>query len=270
MQIILPPFPQERLIKESCEGFNLLHPDAHLDPDTGEWGQVYAAVLAFLRHSHCLYEAEPRAGGDRDRLHAELTTAAKFKYPWLRLSKDPRKPKEEAASRLVFSERSRKLSALVSQKDLLLRARAELRREFRPDYKERLGEINARIRALEAEAAGLYSSFAIAKGVQRGRVPYDCSFQTEPGYVFGGRVLAWNYVTPLDYSCARCEHVVFRTKRPLDHGCGIYLMAFSCICQSVSVTPDYTPKPSLWEEFGDEGTAASGSIPRGIDAELEL
>ena len=84
-----------RLIKESRDGWNLRHPSDPLDPETGDWGLVYAAILSFLRHAQSNYDAELASGADRERLRAQVTTAAKQKYSWLRLSRDPRAKKEE-------------------------------------------------------------------------------------------------------------------------------------------------------------------------------
>jgi hypothetical protein len=272
MKISLPPFPMDRLIKEAVHSFNLRNPDANLDPEKSDWGQIYGAILAFLRHSQSQYYTELRAGGDRDRLHAELTTAAKFKYPWLRLSKDPRAKKSEPIKQLIYSERSKELSRLVTEKDHLIRAKRELKRAFHADYRERVEAINAQLAQLDARVAALYKSFQINKGVVQNMIPHDLSFQLEPGYVFAGRTLPENYTKavsiPARLACPRCTRIVMATKRPLDHGCNIFLSAFSCHCLNVSVPDGFMPTIDVWERFIAEGAEGYGVLPRYVGVEL--
>jgi hypothetical protein len=193
----------QRVLSEACQSWTL-HNSEPADPETSEWSLVYNAVLAYLRHLLTDYHDALRSGADRDQLHDEITTAAKRQYPWLRLSVDPRTALEPVAKQYGFSERSKTLSKLITEKDHLIRARSELKRQYHADYRERDAAINAQIRELEAKAAALYEKFQIRKGVSQGRLPYDLSIAIEPAYLFGGRPLAGNYTKPLDYKCPRC------------------------------------------------------------------
>jgi hypothetical protein len=256
MQISLPPFPMSRLIKEACEGFSLRHPDHPLDPETGDWGLIYAAILSYLRHSQCNYDAELASGADRESLRQQVTTAAKQKYPWLRLAVDPRTDarhaKSEAdAQKHLYAQRSKDISELISKKDHLIRSKSELRKAFHPDYRQRVKTINAEIAQIEAKVAQMTKSFRINKGQIHGaqNLPVEFSIPHPPEYVFAGRRLAPNYIAPTGITCPECNRRVFRTKRPVDCGCGIKLMSFSCLCINVIVRPNYNPTLAGWEEL---------------------
>jgi hypothetical protein len=239
-----------RLIKESCDGWNLRHPSDPLDPETGDWGLVYAAILSFLRHAQSNYDAELASGADRERLRAQVTTAAKQKYSWLRLSRDPRAKKEETVvEKKLYAQRSKAISQLVSEKDHLIRAKAELRKVFRPDYKEQLDAINSQLHKIDSLVAKLMDSFNINKGevCEENGLPSEMSIPSVPEYIFGGRRLAPNYIKALDLSFPECGQKIFRTKRAIDCGCNIRLMSFACHCVNILVRPYYGLTLAGWE-----------------------
>jgi hypothetical protein len=254
MQISLPPFPMSRLIKESCDGFSQRHPDTPLDPETGDWGLVYAAILSFLRHAQSNYDAELASGADRESLRAQVTTAAKQKYPWLRLSLDPRTKKEEPLDRKkIYTQRSRELSELVSKKDRLIHSKLVLKKAFCPDYRQRVKAINAEIVQIEATVLKMMKSFRIDKGTIYGAqdLPMEFHIPDRPEYIFGGKRLAPNYITPTGITCPQCNKRVFRTKVAHDYGCGIKLMSFACLCVNVIIRPNYNPSLAGWEALLD-------------------
>jgi hypothetical protein len=251
MDIQLPNWTRQRLIRESIDAWNLKHqPPA--DPKTSSWAEVYNAVLAFCRHWASHYDQALAAGEDRDQLHDKITTLAKAQYPWLRLGRDPRIAQEEPdAPETIYVQRSRELSELVSKKDHLIRSKFSLRKAFHPDYRQRVKTINAEIAQIEAKVAQMTKSFRINKGQIHGAqdLPVEFSIPDPPEYVFAGRRLAPNYIAPTGITCPECNRRVFRTKRPIDCGCGIKLMSFSCLCINVIVRPNYAPTLAGWEEL---------------------
>jgi hypothetical protein len=158
-----PNWTKERLIREAGACWNLQHDPA--DPETCEWALAYNATLAFLRHWQSGYDEALAVGEDRDELHQSINEAARLRYPWLRLSRDPRTERAEPFSeKPIYAQRSKDLSEMISEKNHLIRVKQELRKAFRPDYKQRVDEINAEIREIEATVAKLTKSFKIDKG----------------------------------------------------------------------------------------------------------
>jgi hypothetical protein len=163
MNVNLPNWNMERLIRKAVACWNLQHDAA--DPETSPWPEIYNSVLAFLRHWQSQYDEALAAGADRNALHQSLKDAARLQYPWLRLGTDPRTAKAEpVAEKPLYAQRSKDLSKLVSEKDRLIRAKAELRKTYHPDYKEQLAAINSEIQTMDNLVANLMDSFKINKG----------------------------------------------------------------------------------------------------------
>jgi hypothetical protein len=142
---------------------------------------------------------------------------------------DPRRKKDEtdvckgasdAPEKPIYVQRSRELSELISKKDHLIRAKFALRKA--PDYRQRVKAINAEIAQIEATVAQMTKSFRINKGEIHGGqdLPVEFNIPDSPEYIFGGKRLAPNYITATGIRCPEGNKRVFRTKRPIDCGCG--------------------------------------------------
>jgi hypothetical protein len=56
------------------------------------WPELQGLLLAHLRHRYTSYEADLRAGADRDQLHREIHAAAFHAFPFLRSDPRPFEP----------------------------------------------------------------------------------------------------------------------------------------------------------------------------------
>jgi len=250
-----PNWTMDRLLSEAAASWSIHHEP--IDARTGDWPALYNAALCYLRHLHSCYDQELHHGADRDALHQAFNEAARAKYPWLRLSRDPRQPKVEPEAvglpRRIFADRSKRLSDLISKKDHLFRARSALKREWRSDYKVRCEAINSELRQLEAQIADLLEHIQCVTKPSESRCPgVDMQVHCKSQYLFGGRTLPENYTRGLSFKCPARSQTVCGTKRPIDLGAGVWLNSFSCHCLSVNVQRGYTPYPAIWERFLDE------------------
>jgi hypothetical protein len=232
----------ERILWEACRTHNLLHPNDPADAATLSWPRLYPLVLSFIRHELSGYEIALQTGGaDRDQLQAEISTAARKFYPWLRKDKDPRtvaaQPQERPPGDLkIFTELSRYGSELRHLQDRLLTARRKAisaieRREIDAELAEiryRIAAIDDKLRPNPDELPPDMRDFRLL-----------IMEQVEPGYYFAGRELPPNRIEPMPFSCDVCGQRVWKTKVPLDLGSGVKLVVMACHCGSVSITGGY-------------------------------
>jgi hypothetical protein len=250
-----PRIPMERLLAEACASFSLRHPgEDPVDPASGEWALVYRIVVGHLRHAYSSYDQQlSAAGGDptlRAKLRSEIEAGAARTYPWLRRERDPR-AQESTPSRpptLVLTGMSARLADLVTRRAQLVVAISEYRRKGK-EQRTYIDTLKAQLREVEAEIREASGYFEASKGVTETGATLLYFGRPDGGYRYGREDLAESYTKSAGYKCPRCLATVMRTKRPLDHGCGIKLNAYSCLCVSISVAAEYSIRPHAWGEL---------------------
>jgi len=264
-QISLPPWEMGRILKEAVLAHNLLQPQNVVELESCPWPALYGIVLAHLRHAHCDYDAVlSAAGGDsglREEMRKKISLAAYRQYRWLRSDLDPRTISnaqlgiQEPNAKRPFSLLSRQLSDLVTRRAPLWMALEDLKKHYHADYKERLSLLKTELQQVEQEIGNKTQIFRVRDGMTQTGISILLLRRDDPQereYLFGGQALPENYTKSIRYRCPRCHATVMRSKRPLDHGAGIRLLAFSCHCLSVSIDRDYSPKEIAWQQWVSE------------------
>jgi hypothetical protein len=213
-----PALTLNRLVRESVSGFYLRKikfPDADrpftaLNPATMPWPELQGLLLAHLRHRYTSYEADLRAGADRDQLHREIHAAAFHAFPFLR--SDPR-PFEPDPPRLAMDEAAARLADLKDLEHGFLETRSRL------DRSDRAGR-----EAIDVELAALRANIRrITEHLTKPRVSEEgvvCSFSRVMGgdYDWLGHSLSPNHLAYAGFKCPGCGRGVYRSKRPLSIG----------------------------------------------------
>ena len=239
MAFQFPNWPRTRLLREPAFAWNLRNPDNRCDPFSSDWPFVCSVVLAYLRHSLTDYdglvEAETRAA-----LRAQIQTAARRQYPWLRPETDPRQVNEQGGNGQtpgkILNEASAQLAELFSVRAQIL----ETRRLQRDKTKKRLFEQKIKdIETLIQKRQELFQTFPHPDNLAGPDTRFIIWDHPTPRYAFGCRQLSPNYIEEAGFKCPRCEKTVMRTKRSMDLGAGIKLSCLSCECLSIAVSPEY-------------------------------
>ena len=97
LTISCPPWPMERLLAEAVQTHNL-RCEEKLDAAESPWPHLYGTILAFCRHQLSGYD-QLCTEENRETLQAQIETAARKAYPWLRSDIDPRASKPVAPKR---------------------------------------------------------------------------------------------------------------------------------------------------------------------------
>jgi hypothetical protein len=226
-----------RLLREAAIAWDLRNPDNRCDPATSDWPFVCQVVLAYLRHSLTDYDrlVDPE---NREALRSQVQIAAYRQYPWLRPKTDPRKGAvncENSGKHFkVLNEASAQLAELVSTRAHLIEAR---RHEKDKARRELIAKDLKRTEEVIKQRRSLFETFPGPDGKPGSQfIVWD---QSTPGYSFGCRSLAPNYLEEAGFKCPKCGKAVMRTKRPLDLGAGIKLVCLSCECMSIAVAREY-------------------------------
>jgi hypothetical protein len=277
-QLRFPDWPPQRVLWEAVHSWNLRH-QIKLDPCTSSWPRIFAATLAFCRHSLADYdqqlsllERDLIAAGrkdlaerhlqERNALRARIHAAARRQYQWLRPDIDPRR-ETQLESELkedprILTRASAQLADLVSERAQLLSAISQLKRQRPLNGKERVAEMQAELTRVEKAIENRRRLFLTAPELA-GVEPRDSREakmrlliwgHEEPVYLFGGRELPESHTKSAGFKCPACCRTVLRSKREVDLGAGIKLVALSCVCRSIVVTREYSyPSAEIWGDL---------------------
>jgi hypothetical protein len=241
LQISLPNWPMNRLLKEACASWSLRLPaDQHADPVESDWRLLVNVCHSYIRHNFCAYDEALAQGANRDSLREQIGHMAATTFPWLRAEHDPRLDQVESPRKdsRPFNNFSRQLSDLVTERSRLSVAINLERRKRASGWREHVAELEERLAKVSARIDRLNVFFKPAIEKEAGHVYVNSMgcFHAVPGYDFGGRVaLPESYTKSAGFRCALCEKTVMRTKTGIDHGAGKRLVAFSCHCFSLSI-----------------------------------
>ena len=147
MNIRLPSWPMESVIRAACAEWTILHPDNPADPMASPWDLVVMAVDCWGRHRCSDYDLQ-YTDEARASMHQEIRRAARRQYKWLRSLSDPRIAVASTESQpLVLNDISHGLNDIVEQRALLLQKR-RLTRD--PDERRK---IDADLAVLDRQSA---------------------------------------------------------------------------------------------------------------------
>jgi hypothetical protein len=187
--------------------------------------------------------------GDAFSLTRGHTRSARRQYKWLRSLGDPRVAAAATEGQpLVLNDISHGLNDIVERRALLLQKR-RLTRD--PDERRK---IDADLAVLDRQSAvGMRlcqnARDREANAFDRKYLVSIHNTAESQQYVFGGRSLPPSFIEPVWFTCASCGSAVQKTKRPVDHGAGVKLIAWSCRCVSVSAPAGASITDALWREI---------------------
>ena len=241
----LPSWPKERILREAVDYWKMVHKEAL--EETG----LFSIVLAYLRHSFTNYDAVLSLGGNRDQLQREIREAAVRRYQWLR--PELTLPAKTNRPEKALDRSSRELSDLVTRRSQLTIAIRSSRQN--PAL---VRELREELRNVEARFKHVFGLFEVRNG------EIEIIFRhNRLAYLYAGYELPASYTEYVFQHCSRCGMAVMRSKRPLDHGAGIHLMAYSCLCLSISnaLPARYHPSDGYWEMLTDYDTEYGKMYP---------
>ena len=223
-----PRWSPEAVIAEAARNWNLLHPSRPFDPAGGSWTFACIVIEAWLRHAVSNYDmvCTPE---NRSELQKEIKRRARLAYPWLVNKEiDPRGSGNAGRQPIVrpFDWIGHYLAELSSHRSAAMVA---LRNAKRKNERQDMQTLEAEISEADRQMQTLYRMVMPDKHGER-----DVFILHERGdYCWAGNRLSPNHLEPLPITCRNCAARLYRTKRPVNVGGGIYYHVVSCRCSMV-------------------------------------
>jgi hypothetical protein len=242
MNIHLPHFTPQELVTQAVLSYNTFSSNI-LDINNSPWCEVYPRVHSFLRHSFTTYDHSVKADPSRrEELQQIVGEAIHRRYPWLRADTDPRQVKSIVIpDRKPLDQASAERVKMIEDRARLLHSKRQA--QIKGD-KEFARVIQEKIRKIDAEletSSGLFRT-------RDGGLIYN--HHDSGCYSYAGYSLPDNKTWTTMRRCNSCGQYIRRSRKEVDHGAGVWLIAFACHCTAVGAQQaDVWKVPYYWDQF---------------------